>query len=270
MDVKKFENVLVASDYDGTLTDRRGEISGAVREALAYFIGEGGRFTVCTGRTKQGFHAYSPDLINAPVLLANGSMAYDYASGQTVMTDCITLNDFDTVKNVLEAFPEICVEFYTDDFRSFCVNPDEITLKHFSRQFIAYEVIDALSPDMFPLVKIMAGPGKKSFEFQRFLDESDPGGLRYIPSDGHFVELVSKTSGKGAGLLKLADVLGISKENVFSVGDGANDVDMHRVSACAFVPSNGDRRALLSADRIVRSNDCGAVAHVIEYLDSVY
>lgn len=74
----KFEKVLIASDFDGTLKNDDGIITDDVRSAIAYFISEGGYFTVCTGRTYQGFHLYDPSYINAPVLLTNGSMAYDY------------------------------------------------------------------------------------------------------------------------------------------------------------------------------------------------
>ena len=74
----KFKNVLIASDYDGTLYNSEGIITRQVREKIAYFIAKGGRFTVSTGRSYQGFHAYDKSYINAPVLLANGALAYDY------------------------------------------------------------------------------------------------------------------------------------------------------------------------------------------------
>ena len=89
----KFDGVLLASDYDGTLYDSRGIITEEVRRAIRYFTDNGGCFTVSTGRSKQGFHAYSPDYINAPVRLANGAMAYDYANDETVFSDGVTEKD---------------------------------------------------------------------------------------------------------------------------------------------------------------------------------
>ena len=59
---------------------------GGVKAALRFFEENGGRFTVCTGRCYLGFHAYSREIINAPVLLANGGMAYDYQR-HTVVVD---------------------------------------------------------------------------------------------------------------------------------------------------------------------------------------
>ena len=62
----KFKNVLVASDFDGTLKNDDGIITPDVIEKIQYFIENGGFFTVCTGRIYQGFHLYSPEYINAP------------------------------------------------------------------------------------------------------------------------------------------------------------------------------------------------------------
>ena len=71
----KFNNVLLASDFDGTLKNDAGIITDDVKTSIKYFMDNGGFFTVCTGRIFQGFHLYSPEYINAPVLLGNGAMA---------------------------------------------------------------------------------------------------------------------------------------------------------------------------------------------------
>ena len=268
--MEKFKGVLIASDYDGTLTDDTGSIPEKVRKAIGSFIEQGGAFTVCTGRTKQGFHAWSRDIINAPVLLANGSMAYDYGKQEIVFGDCITFDDAEIIRKLVALYPECCFEMYSDDFRSFAIRPDDITLRHFARQHIEYKEITDISADMFPLVKIMVGAGKYSADFQKTLSGMSLGGMRYIPCTGHFVEIVSRTSGKGSGLLRLAGLLGISPENVYSVGDGANDVDMHLASAHAFVPANGDRAALDVAGTVVCTNNEGALAEVIEILGDKY
>lgn len=266
----KFDGVLLASDYDGTLYDSRGIITEQVKSAIRYFTDHGGYFTVSTGRSKQGFHAYSPDYINAPVLVANGAMAYDYAAGQTVFTDGVSENDRPVFERIVERFPGMCVEFYTDDFRSFAICPDERTARHFAVQDITWTELADLSELPFPVIKIMIGAGERTFEVQDFLRETDLGGVRFIPCAGSFIELHSATAGKGSGLLRLADCLGVPRKNAFAVGDGSNDVDMIEAASLGFVPANGDPLALAVADRIVRTNDDGAVAHVIEVLDGMF
>ena len=84
----KFSGCLLASDFDGTLADASGEITSGVREALRYYLAQGGFFTVCTGRTKQGFHKYAPDIINAPVhrpvCVETTAMGASYLAGLAV------------------------------------------------------------------------------------------------------------------------------------------------------------------------------------------
>lgn len=41
----KFSNFLLVSDFDRTLTDRRGQIPQANLDAICYFMEQGGAFT---------------------------------------------------------------------------------------------------------------------------------------------------------------------------------------------------------------------------------
>ena len=264
----KFEGVLLASDLDGTLYNSRGEITEPVRRALRYFIENGGRFTVSTGRSKQGFHAYSSEYINAPVLLANGAMAYDYTEDRTLFADGVNEEELQALSGVIERFPGMSVEFYTADFRAYCISPDDRSRRHFAGQDIVFTEISDLSKLTFPVVKIMIGAGAQTLAVQKFLSGTDLGKIRYIPCTGDFIELLSVTAGKGRGLHRLADMLNIPRERAFAAGDGSNDVDMLRCAAEGFVPENGDPLALAAAGTVVRSCDDGAVAHVIEMLDS--
>ena len=71
---------------------------------------------------------------------------------------------------------------------------------------------------------------------------------------------------KGTTLLRLAEHLGIARENVYVIGDGDNDIDMLKIAAAAFVPANGDPAAKKHASYLVCSNDDGAVADAIEII----
>jgi hypothetical protein len=111
----KFKNVILASDFDGTLKNDLGEITADVRSAIADFMSEGGYFTVCTGRIYQGFHLYDPEYINAPVLLGNGAMAYDYENDDIILNDAIGDEGLSAVNDILMHYPDICIEFYNID-----------------------------------------------------------------------------------------------------------------------------------------------------------
>ena len=268
----KFSGCFLASDYDGTLVDGNGTVLPQVREALKYYIAEGGLFTVCTGRTGQGFHMYDPEIVNAPVLLANGIMALDQSTNNTVFCYGIEKADAGIVDVIAKAFPQICVEFYSQSFMTYAVHLNERSEQHFIRQNIRWKNVASVKEAELPLVKIMLSAGEETADLaQRFLDGVIGGyNLKYIPSNGEYVEIIRKDCDKGKGMLRLAEMLGAAPDRVFAVGDGENDLDMLKSASMAFVPENGCKQAKAAADRTVRSNEDGAVAHVIELLDKMY
>ena len=263
----KFSNMLLASDFDGTLADSLGNIPECVREKIKYFIANGGIFTVCTGRTMQGFHRYAPDIINAPVLCANGMMAYDYARQKTVFADVMKEDGKKLIKTVLSAYPDMCIEMYCDNFETYVINLDQRTRNHLEGQNIKYSVISSIDEFDMSLVKLMIGVGNRSSDVQKLLAATDLGKVRPIPSDGAFLEIVSTTSDKGKGLYRLADMLSVPHNRVFAVGDGSNDVDMLTDAFLSFVPEGADEKAKKAGDVFVCSNDDGAVCEVIDIIE---
>lgn len=267
----KFECVLLASDFDGTLTGSDGKIYEKNIKAIRYFIAEGGKFTVSTGRTKIGFHKYSETFINAPVLLGNGAMAFDYKTEEIVFANPIGIEDSEILKSILTINFPVSMELYSVDHKAYVICPDKRSLEHFAGLRIAdYKEISSVTEDIFPLVKVMLSVGERTYEVQRNLKNTDLGNMKYIPCDGHFVEILSEKAGKGKSLLQLADYFGFSPNDVYAVGDGSNDVDMLDAAAIGFVPESGERLAKDSADKIVCSSDDGAIAEVISFLDSIY
>ena len=264
----KFSGMLLASDFDGTLANSRGEIPPFVREKLRYYIAEGGLFTVCTGRSAQGFHAFEPALINAPVLLCNGMMAYDYAAGRTVFADTINADAAAVLREIAARWKTVGFEFYTPALQTCVFRPDCRSRRHLEGQGIAYTELPSLDAAPFPFVKLMLSAGHETGrEIQRFLDTLHAKSVRYIPTGGEMVELLAPGSDKGAGLLRLASALGIAASSVFAVGDGDNDLDILRAAAAAYVPANGCEEAKALATVIVPSNDEGAVGHVVDFLE---
>ncbi len=264
----KFDNVLIASDYDGTLYNSEGIITSQVREKIAYFIANGGRFTVSTGRSYQGFHAYEKSYINAPVLLANGALAYDYASDSISFLNHVGDEIFDALRDLHTTFPDASIEMYSL-FDSFVINNCDTSSRHFTSQGITFSEVNDPSEAKAPWQKVMIFSENQSLEIQTFLKNEHPE-VRYLPTTGRYIEIMGKGVDKGTGLLKLADKLGIPHNRTFAVGDGFNDIEMLVAAECGFVPCNGSAEALAVAGRVVRSNDDGAVAHVIEILDEIF
>ena len=264
-----FDGVLLASDYDGTLVPSDKQVTKGVRDALGFFIANGGRFTVSTGRSYLGFHSYSPDIINAPVLLANGGMAYDYAAKKIAVFDGIGDEGIEPMRAVAREFPHLAIEMYPFD-HGFAVHLSEQSERHFTSQSIPFTPVDDPAEAPRPWAKVMLGGQKSDVALvQKFLAENYPE-IGFLPTDGGYLEVLKKGVDKGTALLKLADYLGISHEDVYAVGDGYNDVEMLKAAKMGVVPENGDEYALACASCVVRSNEDDAVAHVVELLTERY
>ena len=119
-----------------------------------------------------------------------------------------------------------------------------------------------------PWCKVMFDAGEDSAAIQQLIGSfsDDP---FFLPTTGSFVEILKRGVNKGTGLFRLADQLQIPYNRIFAVGDGYNDVDMLRAARFGFAPANGSREALAAADFVVRSNNEGALSHVIEILDGM-
>ena len=185
----KFEKVLIASDFDGTLKNDDGIITDDVRSAIAYFISEGGYFTVCTGRTYQGFHLYDPSYINAPVLLTNGSVAYDYEKNEPVFVNGIDAeHGIPFVRAIMEKFPDVSIEMYPFD-STYAIHLDDTSHRHFTSQGIPYKVVRDPSETEFPWAKAMFDAEGISQEVQAFKRENIDDHA-FLPTNGGYIEVM--------------------------------------------------------------------------------
>ncbi len=265
--MKNLKNILLVSDFDGTLTGSQGNIPERNIEAIRQLRDSGGFFTISTGRTKEGFHNYDEELINAPVILGNGALAYDYKNRKIAFKNTIEKDSLKFLNEMQNENQYLGTEIYTLDGRVYCINKNEANLRHFNALRLAsYEDASLFTEDMFPVVKIMVSAGNRSKEFQKYFEEKSPEHIKYIPTNGSFVEILSKNAGKGRALYQLAEYLGVDEKCVFCAGDGSNDVDMLEEAPMSFCPSSGEEMARNAADKVMCSSDEGVIADIIRYL----
>ena len=111
-----FSDILLTVDFDRTLTAPDSTIPERNLEAIRYFMENGGIFTVNTGRSvpmTKKFRDVVP--VNAPLLLYNGSAAYDLSTNRLDFCQEIQLDMGETVKKCMELFPDMTVEVQAVD-----------------------------------------------------------------------------------------------------------------------------------------------------------
>ena len=74
----KFDGITLISDIDGTLFSSPGTIPQANVEATEYFMANGGRFAVATGRSQVSIAKnFDKFRVNTPCIVLNGTGLYD-------------------------------------------------------------------------------------------------------------------------------------------------------------------------------------------------
>ena len=120
-----FSDILLTVDYDRTLTAPDSSIPERNLRAIRYFIENGGTFTVNTGRSVPMTKVFR-DIVpmNAPLLLYNGSAAYDLGTNTLDFCHEIQLDMWETVHKCMELFPDLTVEVQAVDAHyRFAENP---------------------------------------------------------------------------------------------------------------------------------------------------
>lgn len=262
-----FDGYLIGVDFDGTLTGSDGSIPQSNISAICEYISEGGLFTVVTGRTFQGFHVYREDIINAPVIMCNGSLAYDYKNGKPAFYNGLTAETSDFIDYLITEHPNVSTELYGLGF-TFAANINENSYRHLACQDIIYNEVCSSSEITFPLAKIMLN-GKHG-ELEKIAEKSrEYPFLGYIDGFNEWMEIVTAGTNKAQGLLCLASQLGVSTEKICCAGDGYNDCDMLSAFRNSFAPSSGCESAIKAAAYTTCSADDGAIAGMIEMLREI-
>ncbi len=266
----KFDRVLLASDFDDTLYNSSHQVSGENIAAIEYFIREGGFFTVSTGRAHRTFTPHLSDApINAPVILANGALIYDYAADRPVFELPLPPEAAAHLAEMACALPMVGVEVYHGD-EVYIQAPNRHTRRHTEKvgtQWTEMPLLQMPQPWIKALIQAQRGELEQA---QRFLTERWGDRYEVIFSNNVLLECTAKGATKGQMVLRLAELLGVERKDIYCVGDNQNDLPMLAVSAIPFAPENCADAVRESNPRMVRHCDEHAVAHVIEILDEIY
>ena len=278
----RFDGVLLASDFDNTLlyTEDALRSGGPVpdlpernRQALEYFIAEGGRFAVATGRALAAFIRYA-DMVpmNAPGVVCNGAAIYDFAKGEYLETAMLDAAARERGQAVLDRFPGVAAEAYHIDNVIHAVHINDICRQH-------EHITKAALTEMPSLLDVPLPLGKILFEAEHALLEEV---LAFLQAQGwaedyelifsvsHLLEMTTRGANKGGMVRRLAARLGISMDHVYCAGDEANDLSMLRAAAQGFAPANASAAVRESGATLVCHARDGAIADVIEILDRKY
>lgn len=276
-----FSDVLFVSDFDHTMTGTDGTIPLANRRAIAAFTARGGCVTVCTGRSLPLFRSMLPQLpVNAPVILFNGGLCYDFARQAALFSYPIELDARALAADLLRRYPDVLLEVQAEETH-YCLRPDA-NLEEFCRisqcpihclppekmprsimKLALYQ--DFRSPDVGQLFEIT--PDEETFfaEVAAYLNTQYAGVLSAVRSAPRVVDIQAAQATKGQAARRLAQLLG--KKILAVAGDSQNDLSMLDAADLAFVPADASIDKTPYCEVAPCSN--GSVASAIAMLETL-
>ena len=278
----KFDGVLLASDFDNTLVDTDGAERSESQlppvpernlEALRYFMDNGGRFTVATGRALPAFVPFADGVpMNAPCILSNGAALYDIREKAYVRTAFLDDSIRERGNEILAAVPGLACELYHDGMEVHCMNPNEVTRRHKHLTHAPCEEVENLLDAPGPCSKLLleGTPELLDQAQQYILDRGWGGEYEIVTSSQWLLEVTAKGANKGDMLRLLAAHVGAAPEDTYGIGDHLNDLKLLEASAIPFAPANCVERLRASGARLVCTAAEGALADVVEILDQKY
>ena len=279
----KFTGLLLASDYDNTLTYTEEAlrlcrpmppVSKANQAAIRYFMAEGGIFSVATGRAKPAFEAVADGVpMNGPTVLFNGAAIYDFSTGKYLCEAFLPETARAHIAQTIRELPVAAVELYHDNNDIHALQPNDVTRRHLHVTHSPTVIADSMEQVPSPISKALFStePAHQAALLDYLRGQGWYGDYEIVASSESLVELTARGANKGGMVRRLAALLHIPQANVACVGDHANDISMLTWAGMAFAPANAlpEVRALPCVRTLP---DCreDAIAALIAVLDEKF
>ena len=248
-----FSDILLTVDYDRTLTAPDSSIPERNLEAIRYFIDNGGAFTVNTGRSVPMTKVFRDRVpVNAPLLLYNGSAAYDPNTNHLDFCHEIHMDLWETVRRCEELFPDLTVEVQgLDAHYRFSENP---MWDAFSDHQQCARGFAKPGDDLGPFLKFtlygqfrdvtVAHMFEGSEEEKARMDEAEQllrqefgAHCEVFRAATRIIDIHAKGVSKARSARELQQRLG--RKILVCIGDANNDLPMMQDADYAFAPADG-------------------------------
>ncbi len=264
---------IVASDLDGTLFNRKGEISKENYDAIKTMYEMGIHFVPTSGRS----YGEMPK-----VLKENPYIRYYIGS------DGATIYDKKTDTTYSTTLPKEQAHKILDKIYSYSIN----MMVHANN--CSYVDADTHTADSYRehncsenWIKFIFETNEAVPHFKKFTYDTDiemfciffknydelldckeyfsnNPELLTAQSHKYNFEIFSKNSGKGNAILKLANILGIDKNDTIAVGDSTNDFTMIEKAGLGLAMQNAVDELKAIADTVICSNEQHSAKYILE------
>jgi Cof subfamily protein (haloacid dehalogenase superfamily) len=273
--MKKFENIVIASDLDGTFFGKGAALVERNLNAVKYFTDNGGLFTIATGRFPYHVTMVFPNVaeyINLPAVTCNGSCIYDFAENKEMSARTIPFELMMELERYVSSVEPRAALRASSSEHYFTCTPQGLENPYIAKEF------DSIAPEARAVLPVEEWRGKMFYKTviradkdiidslkpkvtERFADE-----LYVTQSAPTLIDVQIKGINKGLAVRALTDALG-EGHKLFTCGDYINDLELHASADVSVCPSNAHPEVKSACDLCFGTNNDGLIADLVEYLD---
>lgn len=241
---------MVVTDIDGTILPYDGVFTQNVLDCIKKLNNQGIKVILATGRMHSSTVPIAKKLgLNTPIISYQGGLIKNI-DNKTLYESNL---DSDIAKDVIEWAKKnnVHLNLYIDD-KLFVEKDDDIIKYYIKGKFVDYTVCEFSSLEIKNVNKLLAidtANPQKVTDWENTLKEKYPQ-LYIVKSTPYFCEIGSANAKKSLGVKFLCNYWNIKSEEVLTIGDQDNDIDLVQCGGIGVAMGNGTQNLKLCADYI--------------------
>ncbi|MGL5821338.1 MAG: Cof-type HAD-IIB family hydrolase [Sarcina sp.] len=267
---------LICIDMDGTLLNSKHEVPEFNREMIKKATEKGVKIAITTGRLFASARKYSDIIgVEAPIIASNGAYIREKNSDDVIYESNFSKEQFDKVLKVIRKYDftvymntsnTVISESIVPDTHAYKVVNDELE-EAWKIKFVEghnfENVYKKYHGDILKTIFIDEKNNKEELvkakaELAKFED------LEVVSSWENNFEVMPAGTSKGSAVEKLAETLGIKREEVICIGDSENDLSMIKYAGLGVAMGNAIDVIKENADYVTDTNENAGVGKMIE------
>ncbi|WP_078546515.1 Cof-type HAD-IIB family hydrolase [Litchfieldia alkalitelluris] len=259
----------VSLDLDGTLLNSEHIISNEDRETVNLLKDTGYQVIINTGRQyKDIIKIHGVKELNCPIICLNGSMIYS-ATGEIIYETTIDPTLYSELIRLLKEL-EVGILVYTNKggFPATLPLLHNKSLEEINKMFAEQDYYSILKIEDIKIYKLIAWVDHSQLEKIQMVKEH----LRKFASIAcsssfpNNVEITSSEAQKGKAIRRFESLTGVSFSEIYSFGDGGNDISQFEISTASFAMDNAPEEIKEKASHVTKSNNESGVSFAIKHI----
>lgn len=239
---------LVVTDIDGTIYTPEKGITNEVKHCIKNLTQKGVHVAIATGRTYGSAKWIADNVgIECPLICYQGGLVKTYEGN---IIDVKYLNE-KIAREIIEDFRKrnIHLNVYIED-KLYVEEDDDYIKDYIGDKGIDYYKVDSFDELDFSKLNKMLAINYDSKFIDELIDELQKKypQIYVVKSFAYFCEIANKEATKGNAIKILADLYGITTDEVLAIGDNNNDIEMVETAGVGVAMGNGTEEIKKKAD----------------------